>query len=267
MELGLQGRTAVIVGGTMGMGKAAAIGLAAEGVNLALLARGQESLHKAASEITGEYGVDVQVVPTNMREAKSINTAAEAVAERFGTVHILVYTAGNRMRRPGRQILWEDEDWLDDVNVKLIGMLRAINAFLPHFTKDGSGRIINIGGSAGMMVWETAMTHGINNSAMSHASTYLAHDLAADKITVNTVVPGLVATEWREEWADARAKQQGKSREQFLADYCEQKGILAGRWVDMREVADLVVFLASDRAQYINGTSLVIDGGMSVNAR
>ena len=267
MELGLQGRTAVIVGGSMGIGKAAARGLAAEGVNLALLARGQEGLDKAAAEITGEYDVDVLTIPTNVREAQSVNAAAEAVANRFGTVHILVYTAGNRMRRPDRQILWEDEDWLDDVNVKLIGMLRAVRAFLPHFAHDGSGRIINIGGSAGMMEWEKAMTHGINNSAMRQASSYLARDLVADRITVNTIVPGLVATEWREGWADARAKQQGKSREQFLADYCEKMGILAGRWVNMREVADLVVFLASDRAQYINGTSLVIDGGLSVHAR
>ncbi|HKV59059.1 MAG TPA: SDR family oxidoreductase [Ktedonobacteraceae bacterium] len=267
MELGLKGRTAVIVGGSMGIGKAAARGLAAEGVNLVLLARGQESLDKAVSEIAGESGVDVVAIPTNMRDAQSVNAAAEAAANRFGAIHIMVYTAGNRMRRPDRQILWEDEDWLDDVNVKLIGMLRAIRAFLSHFAKDGSGRIINVGGSAGMMEWEKAMTHGINNSAMRHASTYLARDLAADKITVNTIMPGLVATEWREGWADARAKQQDKSREQFLADYCEQKGILAGRWVDMREVADLVVFLASDRAQYINGTSLVIDGGLSVNAR
>lgn len=267
MELGLKGRTAVIVGGSMGIGKAAARGLAAEGVNLALLARGQESLDKAVSEITAESGVDVLAIPTNMRDAQSVNDAASTAAHRFGTVHIMVYTAGNRMRRPDRQILWEDEDWLDDVNVKLIGMLRAIRAFLPHFAKDGSGRIINVGGSAGMMEWEKAMTHGINNSAMRHASTYLARDLAADRITVNTIVPGLVATEWREGWADARAKQQGKSREQFLIDYCEQKGILAGRWVDMREVADLIVFLASDRARYINGSSLVIDGGLSVNAR
>lgn len=100
-----------------------------------------------------------------------------------------------------------------------------------------------------------------------HVSTYLAHDLARDRITVNTVVPGLVATEWRQGWADMKAEQQGKSREQFLADYCEQKGILAGRWVAMDEVADLVVFLASGRAKYINGTRVVIDGGLSVNAR
>jgi 3-oxoacyl-[acyl-carrier protein] reductase len=138
---------------------------------------------------------------------------------------------------------------------------------LPHFARDGSGRIINIGGSAGMMEWEKAMTHGINNSAIMHASTYLARDLAPDKITVNTVVPGLVDTEWREVWAGTRAEQQGKSRETFLADYCQQLGILAGRWASMDEVADAVVFLASDRAKYINGTRLVIDGGLSVNPR
>ncbi len=267
MELGLKGRTAVIAGGSMGIGKAAARGLAAEGVNLVLLARGKENLDKVAEEITRECGVEVVAIPTNVRDADSVNAAAAAAAGRFGVINILLYTAGNRMRRPDRQILWDDEDWLDDVNVKLIGMLRATRAFLPHFAKDGSGRIIGVGGSAGMMEWEKAMTHGINNSAMMHALTYLARDLASDQIMVNTIVPGLVATEWREGWADTRAKQQGKSREQFLADYCEKMGILNGRWVEMSEVADLVVFLASDRAKYINGTRMIIDGGLSVNPR
>jgi 3-oxoacyl-[acyl-carrier protein] reductase len=196
-----------------------------------------------------------------------VNVAASTAAEQFGTIHILVNTAGNRMRRLDRQILWDDEDWLDDMNVKMIGMLRAVRAFLPYFAKDGSGRIINVAGSAGIMDWEGAMTHGINNSAMMHTSTYLARDLAPDKITVNSVVPGLVGTEWRENWADMKAAQQGKSRAEWLAEYCRQKGILAGRWAGMDEVADAVVFLASDRASYITGTRLVIDGGLSVNAR
>ena len=268
MELGLKGRTAVVVGGSMGIGKAAARGLAAEGVNVVLLARGKENLDKAASEIASESNVEVLTIPTNVRDANSVNAAAASAASRFGTIHILVYTAGNRMRRPDRQILWDDEDWLDDVNIKLIGMLRAIRAFLPHFATDGSGRIINVGGIAGMMEWEKAMTHGINNSAMMHASTYLARDLATERITVNTIVPGaLVATEWREVWADSRAMQQGKSRAEWLADYCQQKGILAGRWATVEELADAIGFLASYRARYINGTRLVVDGGLSVNAR
>jgi 3-oxoacyl-[acyl-carrier protein] reductase len=267
MELGLKGRTAVIAGGSMGIGKAAARGLAAEGVNLVLLARGKENLDKTAGEIAHQCNVEVVAIPTNMRDANSVNAAAADAAGRFGTIHILVYTAGNRMRRPDRQILWEDEDWLDDVNVKTIGMLRAIRAFLPYFANDGSGRIINIGGSAGTMEWEGAMTHGLNNAAMMQVSTYLARDLARDQITVNTINPGLVATEWRQTWADTKAGQQGKSREAFLADYCQQLGILAGRWAEMDEIADVVVFLASDRARYITGTRLVVDGGISVNPR
>ncbi len=267
MELGLNGRTAVITGGSMGIGKAISRGLASEGVNLVLLARGRENLDRAAREISSENRVDVLAIPTNMTDADSVNAAAAATAERFGTIHILVNTAGNRMRRLDRQILWNDDEWLDDVNVKTIGMLRAIRAFLPHFARDGSGRIINIGGSAGMMDWEGAMTHGLNNAAMMHVSTYLARDLARDQITVNTIVPGLVATEWRQTWADTKAEQLGKSREAFLADYCQQKGILAGRWVEMDEIADLAVFLASDRGKYINGTRVVIDGGLSINAR
>src|SRR6266581_4958310 len=258
MELGLKGRTAVIAGGSMGIGKAAARGLAAEGANLVLLARGKENLDKTAGEIAHQCNVEVVAIPTNMRDANSVNAAAADAAGRFGTIHILVYTAGNRMRRPDRQILWDDEEWLDDVNAKTIGMLRATRAFLPHFARDGSGRIINIGGSAGMMDWEGAMTHGLNNAAIMHVSTYLARDLASDKITVNTVVPGLVATEWRENWADMRAAQVSKNRADFLVDYCQQKGILAGRWAGMDEIADAIVFLASDRARYVNGTRLVV---------
>src|SRR5258707_8553996 len=144
MELGLGGRTAVITGGSMGIGKAEAKGLAAEGVNLVLPARGKENLEKTASEIASENPVGVLTIPANMRDANAVNAAAAAAATRFGTIHILVCTAGNRMRRPDRQILWADEDWLDDMNVKTIGILRAILAFLPHLDYDGNGRITNV---------------------------------------------------------------------------------------------------------------------------
>ena len=94
----------------------------------------------------------------------------------------------------------------------------------------------------------------------------IAKGLAAEG--VNAVVPGaLVATEWREAWAENMAKQQGKTKAEFLAEYCRQKGILVGRWSSMEEVSDVVVFLASDRARYVNGARIMVDGGYSVNAR
>lgn len=268
MELGLKGRTAVITGGSKGIGKAVAKGLAAEGVNVVLLARGQELLEQAADEIKRGSAAGVLALPTDITQMDSVKAAAAAAAEQFGTLHILVNNAGGPIRRMDRQITWSDDEWLGDLNLKTVGMLRAVQSFLPHMARDGSGRIINISGVAGTSVLVPALTHGLNNSAMIHATKYMAQDLAGDQITVNVVVPGaLVATEWREAWAENMAKNQGKTKAEFLADYCRQKGILVGRWASMEEVSDVVAFLASDRARYINGAEIAVDGGYSVNAR
>ena len=268
MELGLNGRTAVITGASKGIGKAIAKGLAAEGVNVVMLARGKELLETAADEVRGAGEVGVLAVQADVTSMGSIKAAAEAAAGQFGASHILINNAGGPIRKMDRQITWSDEDWLADVNLKTMGMLRAIQAFLPHMARDGSGRIINISGAAGISVLIPAMTHGLNNAAMIHLTKYLAQDLAGDQITVNVVVPGpLISTEWRESWAQNMANQQNKTKAEFLADYCKQKGTLAGRWGSMEEVSDTVLFLASDRARYINGAEIMVDGGFSVNAR
>lgn len=267
MELGLKGRTAVITGGSKGIGKAIARGLAAEGVNLVLLARGKELLDQTAEEIKRESEVRVLTVRADVARVDSLKAAAAATAARFDTVHILVNNAGPGLRRLDRQITWSDAEWMEDINLKLIGMLRAIQSFLPQMARDGSGRIINISGTAGTLVWAPALTHGLVNSAMLHGSKYLAHDLAGEQITVNSVVPGLVATEWRETWAENLARQQGKTKAEFLDEFCRQKGILLGRWANMEEVSDSVTFLASDRARYITGAQIFVDGGFNVNAR
>jgi NAD(P)-dependent dehydrogenase (short-subunit alcohol dehydrogenase family) len=267
MELGIKGRVAVITGSSKGIGKAIAQGLAAEGVNVVLLARGKEQLDKAADEIQNQYKVRVLAIPTDITSTPSLKNAADETAKEFGAVHIIVNNAGGPIRRMDRQINWPDTDWMDDVNVKTMGMLRTIQAFLPYIDKNGAGRIVNISGASASMVWNPALTHGINNSAMVHATGYLAADLAADRITVNVVVPGLVGTEAREVWAENMGKQQAKTKADFLAEYCKRMGILSGRWASMEEVADVVVFLASDRARYFTGASIPVDGGISLNAR
>jgi NAD(P)-dependent dehydrogenase (short-subunit alcohol dehydrogenase family) len=266
MELGLNGRTAVITGASKGIGKAIARGLAAEGVNVALVARGVELLQQTAAQIREEHGVQALAVATDMTDAEQVDAAAAVAAQHFGTIHILVNNVGRPPRRQDRQITWSDAEWLDEVNLKTIGMLRAVRAFLPHMAR-GKGRIINISGVSATNVWAPALTLGLNNAAMNQVTDYLAHDLAGDQITVNAVVPGPVATEWRDAWIEAMAQQQGKNYTEYLAAFCRQKGILAGRLAEMEEISDLVVFLASDRARYINGAKLVIDGGFSVNAR
>jgi 3-oxoacyl-[acyl-carrier protein] reductase len=267
MELGLKGRNAVITGGTRGIGKSIARALAKEGVNVVLLARSREALERTAEEIRRESGVQALGIPADVKSIKSVKAAAADVVSQLKTIHILVNNAGGPIRRVDRQIEWPDSDWIDDINMKIVGMLRCVQAFLPHLSRDGTGRVINISGIAGVGVLSGALTHGFNNSAMNHVTNYLAADLADDKISVNTVIPGLIATEWRELWADNLARQQGKTKAEFLSETCRNWGIVAGRWGTMEEVADSVVFLASDRARYITGAQLSVDGGFGVNKR
>ncbi len=267
MELGLKGRTALVTGGSKGIGRAIARGLARQGANVVLIARNLELLEKTAEDIRKETGVRVLPLTADVTKTETVVAGAAAAKEAFGTVHIVVNNAGGPMRRMDRQILWPEADWIDDLNNKLIGALRVMQAFLPLMPSDGTGRIINISGSASVAVWAPALTHGLNNAAMNQATGYLAHDLASQGITVNTVVPGLVGTEGRELWAENMAKQQNVTKEEFVTGFCKRMGILSGRWATMEEVSDAVLFLASDRARYFNGSKVIMDGGLSVNVR
>ena len=267
MDLRLRDRTALVTGASKGIGKAIALGLAEEGVRLALLARTASALEETAAEIRAATGVAVAVLATDIRDAGAVAASVERAHSELGILHILVNSAGGPIKRMERQILWPDSDWHDDVDTKTLGMLRVTQSMLPHMPTDGTGRIINISGVAGMSVLSGALTHGLNNSAMNHVTSYLAADLAAARITVNAVVPGLIATEWRELWAENGGRQRGLSKEEFLDQICREWGIVAGRWGTVREVADAVVFLASDRAAYINGAKLTVDGGYAINYR
>jgi NAD(P)-dependent dehydrogenase (short-subunit alcohol dehydrogenase family) len=267
MNLGLKGRVALVTGASKGIGKNIARGLADEGVHLVLLARTAGDLEQAAAEIRQATGVRVVAVPTDIRDMNAVRAAADRAAAEFGAVHILVNNAGGPIKRQERQITWPDTDWADDVNIKTIGMLRMTQAVIPLMPKDGTGRIINISGIAGSSVLSSALTHGLNNAAMNQVTTYLAKDLSKDRITVNSVIPGLIATEWRESWAENQGRLKGQTKEQFLDETCRDWGIVSGRWGTMEEVTDVVVFLASDRAGYVNGARITVDGGYTINTR
>jgi 3-oxoacyl-[acyl-carrier protein] reductase len=267
MDLGLKGRAALITGASKGIGRAIALGLAEEGVRLALLARTEPALQAAANEIRAATGTIVLALPTDIRDAAAVATSVERARVELGPLHILVNNAGGPIKRPERQIQWPDSDWRDDIDTKTLGMLRVTQSMIPHMPTDGTGRIINISGIAGSSVLTSALTHGLNNAAMNHVTAYLAADLAAARITVNSVIPGLIATEWRESWAESAGRQRQLSKQQFLDETCRVWGIVAGRWGTLREVADAVVFIASDRAAYINGAKLTVDGGYAINVR
>lgn len=269
MHTGLKGRSAVISGGSKGIGKAIARALALEGVNVALLARTEAEVVAAANEISQETGAVALGVSCDVTDTHSLRSGVARLREHpaFASVNIVVNNAAGPITRLDRQIEWADEEWMSAIDVKTVGALRIVREFLPIISQDGTGRVINVAGASGIAVWNPALLHGLNNAAIIHMTGFLAADLAPSRITVNAIVPGIVGTEYRQEWAEQLGGQQGVSGEEAIARLCHAKGILLGRWAKMSEVADLAVFLASDRARYITGAKIPVDGGFSVNAR
>lgn len=269
METGLAGRSAVISGGGRGIGKAVARALAREGVNVALLARSANEVEAAAAAISAESGVSALGIPTDLTQTDSLRRAVESLRrhEAFRCVNILVNNAAPPIKGMERQIEWSDEQWRAALELKTLGALRMLREFLPLMATDGTGRVINMAGASGTIVWMPALMHSLGNAAILHMTRFMAADLAASRITVNAIVPGFVGTEFRQQWARQLGEQQGRSAEEAVAAVCASKGVLLGRWAQMSEVGDLAVFLASDRASYITGAQIPIDGGLSVNSR
>lgn len=269
MQTGLAGRSALISGGSRGIGKAIAAALAREGVNVVLIARNERNVTAAAAEIAAQTGVKALGLAADVTRTASLQAALAAARKEaaFRTLNIIVNNAASPITRTDRQILWSDEEWLAAVDVKTVGALRLVRECLPLLAQDGTGRVINVAGASGIAVWRPALLHGLNNAALLQMTGFLAADLAASRITVNAVIPGLVGTEFRQTWAQQLGERAGQSAHEAVAAVCAEKGILLGRWAEMAEVADLVVFLASDRAAYITGAKIPIDGGLSVNPR
>ena len=154
---------------------------------------------------------------------------------------------------------------MDDLNLKMIGMLRVMQSFMPIMPRDWTGRIINISGIAGIERVHRRADARAQQLGDESRDVLPGADLAAEKITVNTVVPGLIATEWRQAgprtWASSRASPRSSSSRTSA----RRGASCQGRWGTMEESRDLVTFLASDRAGYINGARIAFDGGYAIN--
>ncbi len=191
MDTGLRGRSAVISGGSRGIGRAIGSALAREGVNVALLARSESELQAAAAAIAAQSGVTAVAVPTDINDTASVRRAVEHLRTQpaFRSVSILVNNAAPPITGTERQIEWSDEKWRAALEVKTLGALRMLREFLPLMPHDGTGRVINIAGASGSIVWNPALMHSLGNAAIIHMTGFMAADLAPSRITVNAIVP------------------------------------------------------------------------------
>ncbi len=257
MELGLSGKIALVVASSKGLGKAVAIGLAREGAKVVICGRHKKDLNAASDEIAQSPGTVPLAVVADVTSVKDIKRLVHASIKKFGTVHILVTNAGGPPT--GEFVKLSDEQWLDAVNLTLMSTVRLIREVIPHMQKQNWGRIINITSvSVKQPIDQLLLSNAIRAAVVGMAKT-LSNEVAKDNILVNNVAPGFTLTKRLEELAEGLAKQRGVSKEEVLAGYAKSTAI--GRLASPEEFANLVVFLASERASYITGTTIQVDGG------
>ncbi len=257
MELGLVGKIAIVTGGSKGIGRATALALAQEGSDVAICARGIEDLEDAAAEIRTKTGRKVLSVRADLSRLEDIQNFVATTATELGGVDILVNNAVNSVAAPFMELA--DDDWLNHINVKVMGFVRCAREAIPHMRRRGGGRIINIGGMAARSAGSLTNSNGVTNSAVSNIAKNLSDQVAKDGILVNCIHPGTTRTPRQTGMLERQARDANISMEE--AERRAVANIPIGRMVEPKDVADLVLFLVSDRAGAITGQTIAVEGG------
>jgi 3-oxoacyl-[acyl-carrier protein] reductase len=257
MELGLRGKVAAITGGSEGIGRASAFRFCEEGARVAICARREDVLQKTAREIESATGGEVLTVRADITESVDCERFIQRTMERFGRLDILVNNAGGVSAMPFEQA--DDEAWREGVEVKLHGAIRCARLAIPYMRQQGGGRIINMAAVGGEASGVCSVPTSVTRAAGIDLTKALANEYAPDNILVNAVCLGRVkSAQWTRRW---RAQFSHMALDEFYAKQGES--IPLKRLGEAEDVADLVCFLASERARYITGTAITIDGGIS----
>ncbi|MFQ5568570.1 MAG: SDR family NAD(P)-dependent oxidoreductase, partial [Rhodothermales bacterium] len=254
MDLGLRDKVAVITGGSRGIGRGMALGLAAEGCRIATCARGEEALKNSAEEIAAR-GVEVLAMPLDITEPDAPQRFVEAVVQRFGRLDILVNNVGGNRRKLFTETTDDDWDAILDLNVKV--HVRISRAVVPHMKAAGGGAILFVSsvfgreaGGPGLAIYNTT------KSALISVAKIMSLELAADGIRVNSIAPGSIrfpGGSW-----DRRVQADPEGMQAFIEQH-----LPVGRFGTVEEVANVATFLVSERASLVTGACLNVDGGQS----
>jgi 3-oxoacyl-[acyl-carrier protein] reductase len=259
MDTGLGGKVAMVSGASKGIGRAVAEKLAAEGTRLSLCARGADQLRAVTKDLEATHDVACLAYPGDLNRAEDIQGWARTTVERFGRIDVLVNNAG---AAPGGAFLaLPDQAWLESWHLKLFGYIRVAREVFPHLVARGGGRIVNVIGIAGVQPMENYMIGGAANAALVNFTKALADEGAPHGILVTGVNPGPIRTErWDGiivKWSAAKGVTLEEAEREIL------RGVPLRRPGTAEEVANLVVFLASDLSTYVTGTTIAVDGGMT----
>jgi len=258
MDLGLKGRVAIVAASSQGLGKATAEAFAAEGCRLAMCSRNRSTLEKAADRIRSEHNADVYSQAFDVTNPIAVHQFVESVAANFGRVDVCVTNAGGP---PAKSFLAATiEDWKKAVDANFLSTVYFAREVIPHMQERHWGRIITITSiTTKQPVPDLVLSNAVRTAVVGLVRS-LANEFGKDGILVNNVGPGYTATDRLKELAKARSTGSGKSEGEIFAGWAVDSSL--GRIGEPHELADTVVWLASDRASYITGQTILVDGGV-----
>jgi 3-oxoacyl-[acyl-carrier protein] reductase len=257
MDLGIKGKIALVSASSTGIGKAVAESLAAEGCNLAICSRSKDTLLETARDIKSKYNIEPFWGVCDLNQHKDIENFYEAVKNHFGKIDILVNNCGGPI--PGFFRELSEEDWDNAIKQVLLSVIRFSNLVIPKMIEQEWGRIINITSVAVKQPVHNLMLANSLRAGVTGFAKSLSNEFGNKNITVNNVAPGYTLTHRLYELAVTRAKASGKSHEEILVDMA--KDVPMSRLGGPEEIAAMVAFLASQKASYITGTTIQVDGG------
>jgi 3-oxoacyl-[acyl-carrier protein] reductase len=257
MDLGIKGKAVLITAASSGIGKAVAEAFAVEGCNVAICARTQETLIETAREIKSKFNNEPFWGVCDLNKKKDIETFYEAVKKQFGKIDILINNCGGPV--PGYFRELSEEDWQEAYKQVLLSVIRFSNLVVPNMIEQEWGRIINITSIAVKQPVNNLILSNSLRAAVTGLAKSLSNEFGHKNITVNNVAPGYTLTHRLYELAVNRGKTSGKTHEDILSEMV--KDVPMNRLGGPEEIASAVAFLASQKASYITGTTIQVDGG------
>jgi 3-oxoacyl-[acyl-carrier protein] reductase len=256
----LKGKVSIVTAASRGIGAGVASVLAREGSDLVIASRDSARLEKLARELEAKYGVSVVPVQADLTKREDVRRIAEAAIRHFGKVDVLAYNTGPP--KPGAFMELSEEDWEYGVRLLLMSAVWITRDVLPHMVERRQGRLIYITSSTLKQPIPTLTLSNVIRISLAGLVKTLAYQLGPYNILVNGIMQGYVDTERVREVAAARAQREGRRVEDVIKEI--EREVPIGRLAKPEEIGELVAFLASDKASYITGSLILIDGGRTL---
>jgi 3-oxoacyl-[acyl-carrier protein] reductase len=258
MELGLKGKVALVAASSQGLGRAVAESLSGEGASVVVCSRNAQRLKQTAKEISLATGNDVFAVPADVKRSVDIAALIRSTVKKFGTIHILVCNAGGPPVETFERL--SDDQWEDGVQLTMMSTIRLMRGVIPLMQDQRWGRIITINSLVGKQPINDLVVSSTLRPGLIGLSKVLANQYAKYGILINTVCPGFILTDRQKEIVSSRATKANLSFEEYLAHQSAE--IPVGRLGNPDELASVITFLASEKASYITGATISVDGGV-----